>query len=214
MATTAHKVFDQVLHDLDVKSRCIMRSLTRVSTKLQTSESTTATDSSSSSSSSILMHWVTVHDRQQGVIHDFSIPQPPLCKSSNKSPTNRSSNRNMSSSQSRPPQGRLSMKKLYGKEKVIEVMHGLGVGWSRFNLNLMLIGRFGSSKENHGDLGYNRNFAHYPLRGGEPSWQYMCGAKEQMNLLMAQMLLKSHQLIWTGDVEPPPVPVSARLGRD
>ncbi|WOL07462.1 sugar transporter ERD6-like 5 [Canna indica] len=57
------------------RSRHITRPLTRVSVELQTSEPTTAIASSSSLSSSIPTHWVTVHDRQRGVIHDFSVPE-------------------------------------------------------------------------------------------------------------------------------------------
>ncbi|WOK93918.1 hypothetical protein Cni_G02619 [Canna indica] len=46
------------------------------------------------------------------------------------------------SKRGRLSQAEIIMKKLYGKEKVVEVMHGLGAGWSRFNWNLMLVGRF------------------------------------------------------------------------
>ncbi|WOL17687.1 protein PELOTA 1 isoform X2 [Canna indica] len=39
-------------------------------------------------------------------------------------------------------QGETTMKKFYDKEKVVEVMHGLGAGWSMFNWNLMLVENF------------------------------------------------------------------------
>ncbi|WOL09586.1 hypothetical protein Cni_G18339 [Canna indica] len=59
-----------------LRSRRITRPSARVSAELQTSEPTTATaSSSSSSSSSIPAHRVTVHDRQRGVIHEFSVPE-------------------------------------------------------------------------------------------------------------------------------------------